>query len=260
MASASVLGVSWNARWMYVTAVVALLLACASALSAPRASAEERADSELAAASIGSQELVGLRAPACELTRLSFSAADVVVDADDVEVEDAAFVESFQGRVVLVDFWASWCPTCEHAFGFLNELARDFRDAGLEVVAINLDSDPRDARDFLAGQLAGQFSGRRIEFELARDATGRCPRGFGLVGMPSAYLIDAAGRVRAVTRGFRPGEARALRARIAALLTNSPNALPAVAAGSAVEEAVEESVAKSASEQRAPDSTPSSAR
>ena len=259
MASASVLGVSWNARWMNVTAAVALLLACAALLFAPRAGGEERAEAELADASIGSQELVGLRAPACELTRLSSSSADVVVAADDVDdadVEDAAFVESFQGRVVLVDFWASWCPSCEHAFGFLNELARDFRDAGLEVVAINLDSDPRDARDFLAGQLAGKLSERRIEFELARDATGRCPRGFGLVGMPSAYLIDASGRVRAVTRGFRPGEARALRARIEALLTKSPNALPAVAAGLAVEEPV----GKSDSEQRASDATPSSAR
>ena len=67
--------------------------------------------------------------------------------------------------------------------------------------------------------------------EVARDAKGRCPRGFGLVGMPSAYLIDAAGRVRAVTRGFRPGEARALRGRIEALLAEAPESLPAVAAG-----------------------------
>ncbi len=116
-----------------VTAAVALLLACAAPLSAPRAGAEERAAAELADASIGSQELVGLRAPACELTRLLASSADVVVDADAVDFEDAAFVESFEGRVVLVDFWASWCPTCEHAFRFLNELARDYPGAGLDV-------------------------------------------------------------------------------------------------------------------------------
>ncbi len=58
--------------------------------------------------------------------------------------------------------------------------------------------------------------------------------GFGLVGMPSAYLIDADGRVRAVTRGFRAGEAKALRARIETLLTECRR-MPAVAPDPALE-------------------------
>ncbi len=116
--------------------------------------------------------------------------------------------------MVLVDFWASWCPTCEHAFPFLNALARDHRAAGLEVIAVNLDADPADALAFLAE--------REVAFEVAHDPSGRCPRAFGLVGMPSSYLIDAQGRVIEVTRGFRPGEARALRARIETLLAEVP--------------------------------------
>ncbi len=212
----------------------------------------------MAKASIRSQELVGLRAPACELTRLSSAgsltgvAADVDSSDADAGVEAASFVKSFEGRVVLVDFWASWCPTCERAFGFLNELTRDYRDEGLEVVAVNLDTDPRDAREFLAG--------RRIEFELARDATGRCPRGFGLIGMPSAYLVDASGHVRAVTRGFRPGEARSLRAQIEALLAKSPSPLPTVAGGLPAGKSARAPIGESASEQHATDSTHSSAR
>ena len=222
------------------SAVLAMLLAVGATVAANRAGAEAPGDAELAEASIRSQALVGLRAPACELTRLSAgSSAD-----SSAGVEGASFVKSFEGRVVLVDFWASWCPTCERAFGFLNQLTRDYRDAGLEVIAVNLDTDPREVRDFLAG--------RRIEFELARDATGRCPRGFGLIGMPSAYLIDDSGHVRAVTRGFRPGEARALRAQIDALLAKSPSPLPTAAGALPVEE--------SASEQHATDSTHSSAR
>ena len=226
------------ASWARFTAVLAWLLAVVATAASNRAGAEGPGDAAIAEASIQSQELVGLRAPACELTRLSASSV----------TDDASFVKSFEGRVVLVDFWASWCPTCERAFGFLNELTRDYRDEGLEVVAVNLDTDPREAQDFLAGVLAG----RRIEFELARDATGRCPRGFGLVGMPSAYLVDASGHVRAVTRGFRPGEARALRAQIEALLAKSPSALPTVAGALPLGEP--------ASEQHATDSTHSSAR
>ena len=218
------------------SAVLAMLLAVGATVAANRAGAEAPGDAELAEASIRSQALVGLRAPACELTRLSAGSS--------AGVEGDSFVKSFEGRVVLVDFWASWCPTCERAFGFLNQLTRDYRDEGLEVVAVNLDTDPPEVRDFLAG--------RRIEFELARDATGRCPRGFGLIGMPSAYLIDDSGHVRAVTRGFRPGEARALRAQIDALLAKSPSPLATAAGALPVEE--------SASEQHATDSTHSSAR
>ncbi|MBY0401690.1 TlpA family protein disulfide reductase, partial [Myxococcota bacterium] len=186
-----------------------------------------------AQAALASEAGIGLRAPACELTRLlpAGSPSDAPArppthaPTPASETTPASFVRAFEGRITLVDFWASWCPTCEQAFVHLNALARDYRDAGLEVVAVNLDADPRDALDFLAR--------RRIEFEVARDATGRCPRGFGLVGMPQAFLIDTAGRVQAVTRGFRASDVRTMRERIEVLLERAPSALPAVAAGRA---------------------------
>jgi thiol-disulfide isomerase/thioredoxin len=193
--------------------------------------AEPETDPETAVetAAIRSGGLVGLRAPTCELAPLV---------EGDVPAKTIAFGRAVPGRVTLVDFWASWCPTCERAFGFLDGLARELGDAGLSVVAVNLDADPRDAMDFLAGRVVGQPAGRPAAFEVVRDPTGNCPRGFGLVGMPSAYLIDASGQVRAVTRGFRPGEALALRREIEALLAPAHDALPAVAAGPPVSEAV----------------------
>ena len=159
------------------------------------------------AEAVGVQAELGLRAPVCELESLS--------PAGDFETLRS---RSFAGRTVLVDFWASWCPTCEHAFPFLNQLVRDYHDQGFEVIGVNLDSDPRDALDFLAEH--------PVEFEIAHDPTGGCPRAFGLVGLPSAYLIDADGRVRAVTRGFRVGEAQGLRSRIESLLVKSPVGSP----------------------------------
>jgi len=218
---------------------LALSLACLALLGGPSAQAGGWAEDRARTAIVSAAE-VGLRAPACELVPLAVvgagaadaagdrraRAADGAVDDGAVDDDEAvepswASVRDFEGRITLVDFWASWCPTCEHAFAFLDALARDHGAAGLDVVAVNLDADPRDARAFLAG--------RELAFEVVHDATGRCPRGFGLVGMPQAFLIDATGRVRAVTRGFRAGEARAMREQIEALLAGAPDALPAVA-------------------------------
>lgn len=191
---------------------------------APSAHAEAPA-LDAAARAIRSSVAVGTRAPVCDLTALPAAPNDF-----SSEAVPPIRARRFEGRVTLIDFWASWCPTCEHAFGFLDSLARDYRGAGLDVLAVNLDGHRRDALAFLADRAR---SGRTPVFELAREDTGRCPRGFGLVGMPQAFLIDREGRIRAVTRGFRSGEARALRELIEALLTDSDSPLPAVAADSA---------------------------
>lgn len=165
------------------------------------------ARAEAAADAVGTQAELGIQAPTCELAALSSKGGFERLRA-----------RSFAGKTVLVDFWASWCPTCEHAFPFMNDLARDYRDRGFEVVAVNLDADPRDALEFLARH--------PVEFEIAHDPTGRCPRAFGLIGMPSAYLIDAEGRIRAVTRGFRRGEAEGLRSRIETLIAEAAGTTP----------------------------------
>lgn len=179
---------------------MALLLVWALGTGGARAGAA-------AADALGTQAELGRKAPACELAALSPTGGFERLRA-----------RAFAGKTVLVDFWASWCPTCEHAFPFMNDLARDYRDRGFEVLAVNLDADPREALEFLARH--------PVEFEIAHDPTGRCPRAFGLIGMPSAYLIDAEGRIRAVTRGFRRREAEGLRSRIETLLVEAAAATP----------------------------------
>ena len=117
----------------------------------------------------------------------------------------------FKGKVVYVDFWASWCPPCARSFPFMNDLDREFRDRGLQVLAINLDEKPEDARAFLAKH--------PVSFALAADPSGQCPRDFGVRGMPSSYLVDRQGMIRHVHLGFRAGEAEKLRALVEQLLT-----------------------------------------
>lgn len=119
-------------------------------------------------------------------------------------------IRQFFGKVLYVDFWASWCGPCAQSFPFLNELDRDLGSLGLQVLGINLDEKPADALKFLAVHPA--------RFPIAADAAGACPRSFGVTAMPSSYLIDRRGVIRHVHAGFRRGQADQLRDIVQALL------------------------------------------
>ena len=119
-------------------------------------------------------------------------------------------IRQFRGKVVYVDFWASWCTSCVMSFPFLNDLDRDFRDRGLQVVGINLDEKPADAKATSAKHPA--------RFAIAADRNGVCPKSFDVRAMPVAYVIDRRGIVRHQHVGFRPGQAEEMRTLVSTLL------------------------------------------
>jgi thiol-disulfide isomerase/thioredoxin len=135
--------------------------------------------------------------PDCRLTSLR----------DDVEVS----LESLRGRVVYVDFWASWCLPCVRSFPFMDTLQAELGAQGLTVLAVNVDEQLADAQRFLAAHPA--------QFGVVRDASLRCPAAFAVQGLPTSFLIDRAGRIRHVHRGYRPHEAQQFRALAEALLS-----------------------------------------
>jgi thiol-disulfide isomerase/thioredoxin len=119
-------------------------------------------------------------------------------------------MRQFRGKVLYVDFWASWCTSCAKSFPFMNALDKEFRDSGLQIVGINVDEDIDSAKAFLAK--------RPASFTLAADATGQCPRDFGVTAMPSSYLVDREGTIRHAFIGFRSGEAARIRTLVTQLL------------------------------------------
>lgn len=111
----------------------------------------------------------------------------------------AVALDQFKGRVVYVDFWASWCGPCRQSFPWLNRMQARYGAKGLRVVGVNLDARTADAERFLQEVPA--------TFEIAFDPQGTAGRAYALKGMPSAVLLGADGRVIQVHQGFRNGDA-----------------------------------------------------
>lgn len=111
-----------------------------------------------------------------------------------------------RGRVVWLDFWASWCAPCRRSFPWMNAMHARYGPQGLAVVAVNLDARDAPARRFLAEHPA--------DFTVLFDPTGESARRYGVRAMPTSVLIGADGRVVATHAGFRDDDATALEASI----------------------------------------------
>ena len=113
-----------------------------------------------------------------------------------------------KGKVVYVDFWASWCGPCRQSFPWMADLQRRYGPQGFEVVAINVDKKRADAERFLASTPAA--------FTVVYDPAGATPSAWDVRAMPSSYLIDRQGRVVHVDQGFREMDKPVLEARVRA--------------------------------------------
>ena len=103
-------------------------------------------------------------------------------------------LSDFKGKVVYLDFWASWCGPCRQSFPWLSQMRKKYQDQGFEVIAVNLDKFRHDANKFLKKTPA--------EFTVAYDPEGEMASKYDLLGMPSAYIIDRDGIIRYQHVGF----------------------------------------------------------
>jgi len=128
---------------------------------------------------------------------------------------EAIGLDKLRGKVVYVDFWASWCGPCRRSFPWMNEMQQKYGPRGFVIVGINVDKKRTDADRFL-GQNPANFT-------VVFDEAGTTPSAFGVKGMPSSYLIDGRGQVTFVERGFLDEHKAELEQRIAALVAAAKN-------------------------------------
>lgn len=148
-----------------------LLLGCAGSL-APGSSSPG-----------ASHALMGAAAPTFELV--------------DVATGAAASPAAYAGKVVLVDFWATWCAPCKQSFPAYQRLVEAL-DGQLVVLAVSQDDEAADIRAFVAE------TGAR--FPVLWDENKAVAKSFDPPTMPTAFIIDQAGIVRFVHVGYRPGD------------------------------------------------------
>lgn len=107
---------------------------------------------------------------------------------------DPLDLASLRGRVVYVDFWASWCGPCRESFPWMNQLLAAHEKDGLVILAVNVDQEPAKAQAFLK-----QFPAK---FRVVPDPQGKLAEFYQLRGMPSSFIVDRSGKVRFAHVGF----------------------------------------------------------
>jgi peroxiredoxin len=144
--------------------------------------------------------------------REGFSAPDFTLET--LAGEQVA-LSDLRGKVVLVNFWASWCPPCRAEMPAIERVYRSHKDLGLEVLAINTtNQDDRAA----AAAFVQEFG---LTFPVPLDLTGAVSASYNLRGLPSTYFIDKQGVIRSVVVGG-PMSGALIQSRVEELLEKNP--------------------------------------
>lgn len=125
-------------------------------------------------------------------------------------------LSDLQGKVVYLDFWASWCAPCRVSFPEIIQLKHDLADKPFEVIAITVDENPEDAKRFLRRY--------NVPYPILLDSDGQFATRYSLPGMPTSFVIDQQGVIQLRHSGFKPGDMTIIQEKIERLL--SANKIP----------------------------------
>jgi len=136
--------------------------------------------------------------------------------APSVNGKGRATVQPNDGKVLIVDFWATWCEPCKKSFPKLQELFVKYKASGMDLIAVSEDDENDGILDF------GKNNGTTFPLVWDKDKTVSGKYGFGdpsTAKMPSSFILDKKGAVRYVHRGYHDGEEVEIEKQIKELLS-----------------------------------------
>jgi len=120
---------------------------------------------------------------------------------------------ALKGKVVVIDFWASWCGPCRQEMPVLEHLHKKYAGQGLAIIGVNIDSNSKKMNKFLKGTT--------VTFRIVHDRKLGVASKYEPGTMPSSYLVGRDGKIRYVHEGFEKKDADELEERIKALLAET---------------------------------------
>ena len=144
------------------------------------------------------------------LTQSSFAESNQAPEINLPSIDGNVRLSDLKGKVVYLDFWASWCDPCRASFPWMAEMKETYGQHGLEIVAINLDKERDLANTFLKDM--------DVNFIVAFDPSGESAERYQLRGMPGSYLIGKDGSIQASHLGFRDKDKQKLESALKTLL------------------------------------------
>jgi len=124
-------------------------------------------------------------------------------------------LSALKGKVVLIDFWASWCGPCKQEMPVLEELHKKYAKDGLVIVGVNIDNNAKKMNNFLKGTPA--------TFRIVHDRKLDIASKYEPETMPSSYFIGRDGKIRYVHEGFKKRDAGEIEERVKKLLAEPGN-------------------------------------
>ena len=150
--------------------------------------------------------------PLMALPETGTAAPDFTLQTLDGETQYK--LSELKGQVVYLDFWASWCGPCRKAFPEVMKLHSEYKERGLEVLAISLDQAPGPAKRFIAQQGS--------QFPALFDARKAAAVAYGVRSIPSTVIVDAEGNVAFSMIGFDPRRVGEIHELLEGLLGDAP--------------------------------------
>ena len=105
----------------------------------------------------------------------------------------------FKGRVVMINFWATWCGPCRQELPLLEDIYKKYKPMGFTMLGVNVEPDSTAAEAWLQKQ-------KPVSFPIAFDVDSKVSKLYKVAGMPSTVFVDRKGNVRVMHKGYKPGD------------------------------------------------------